>query len=688
MSFDPIQSLSEKELLTVAALELKYADAPEQALVKLKECLQIAVEIELATLPVYLYTYYSIQRNLSPSAANPSPINLFADKAGGIIMSVAVEEMLHMSLASNILFSLGEQPKVYGRSPNFNSVEGGGTNLPYHKPNGPDGKPIAIPLAGLSYDTLWGFLEIEYPKQATDELKEDNWDTIGDFYSFIRCIIATSFINDADFTRGSTDYQISDDYYGQNCIDTVYPTEGFDDSLVPVQAGSAAQVAAYPNSANSHAGYATPIDDNNGGTALAPDSEHGSQNDVELNKVFDKASAIQAIATICDQGEGFTTNKNLDTESAFDDQENVEESHYYKFLALQSELTPYGAVPECLSDSPTPPPPAAVQWTPGDLSSICFNFAKNPTTSEYPTEYHDLSNLCNGVYQYILLMTEATYTVSGQTQVELFNVGVHKAMIWVLDKLIQGMRTLTVSVQDTDYALAPTFENLDITSNGIRAKANVLNYIQNIEGKAETEPDKKNGVFNKQLAMLTSNNIKALIQQLPDIDMLDKGLGMLVPVEIKHACMGLNACAGQDRFQTNECAGQGMCYTSNNHTCHTLNDCKQQGGCGLYGTSEEQSRPGGNSCKGHGSCATPINAERFATAAGLEGESVWQLARAAFEERMKAEGKSFDDAPSEAYQEIDGESVAVGPSFKWIKENGCLTACGASGLSGAGSCGG
>ncbi len=691
MSFEPVNALSPKELLAVAELEILYANKPDQVLVKLKECLQIAVEIELATLPVYLYTYYSINRGLSKDPQNTSDLSLFADKAGGIIMSVAVEEMLHMSLASNVLFALGEQPKVYGRSPDFNSVAGGGTNLPFHTPNGPDGKPIAIPLDGLNYDTLWGFLEIEYPKQASDELKEHNWDTIGDFYSYIRCLISTSFITDEDFTVGSTDKQISNDYYGQNCIDTVYPDSGFDASLVPEASGSAASVAKFPNSGDSHAGYVVPIGE-----------EQPESNSEELNKVHDKASAIQAIATICDQGEGYTDPATQE-QSKDDTPEGskTEESHYYKFLKLQSELTPYTPDAEALSKSPTPPAAAAKQWAPNDLSQICYNYPKNPIVAVYPEEFQDLSNLCNGVYQYLLLMTEATYTVSGKTQVELFNVGVHKAMIWILDKLIQGMRGFNTTMKTgacttQNCALAPTFENLDITSNGIRAKANVLSYIGNIARKAETESLAEQGLANsytQQLKMLTGNNIEALIKELPDIDMLDQGQGMMVPVEVKHACMGLNACAGQGRKLTptspaNECAGQGMCYTSNNHTCHTLNNCKHQGGCGLYGTTKEQSIPGSNACKGHGSCATPINAERFATAVGLEGKSVWQLARKAFEKRMKEEGKTFGDPPAEAYQTIDKKKEMVGPSYKWISDNGCMTACGSSGMSGAGSCGG
>jgi hypothetical protein len=98
----------------------------------------------------------------------------------------------------------------------------------------------------------------------------------------------------------------------------------------------------------------------------------------------------------------------------------------------------------------------------------------------------------------------------------------------------------------------------------------------------------------------------------------------------QHACMGLNSCKANDRFGLagrpgvgpNECAGQGYCATTSDHTCHVQNDCRNQGGCGLYGTAEEMSRPAENECRSQGSCATPINAERFSTNGPNQGKSV------------------------------------------------------------------
>jgi hypothetical protein len=148
------------------------------------------------------------------------------------------------------------------------------------------------------------------------------------------------------------------------------------------------------------------------------------------------------------------------------------------------------------------------------------------------------------------------------------------------------------------------------------------------------------------------------------------------PAEL-HACMGLNACKGHDRLGTNACAGSGICATAAAHSCHTLNNCRGQGGCGLYGTGEEQNHPGDNPCAWQGSCAVPINAERFSTNGPNQGQSVWVRARAVFEQRMKAANRQVLPSPS-----------ATGPTLAWLQANysADYTACGASGMSGGGSC--
>lgn len=139
------------------------------------------------------------------------------------------------------------------------------------------------------------------------------------------------------------------------------------------------------------------------------------------------------------------------------------------------------------------------------------------------------------------------------------------------------------------------------------------------------------------------------------------------PLEL-HGCMGLNACKGHDYFGTNDCAGMGECAT-NQHSCHTLNNCRGQGGCGLFGTKEEQCKPGMNDCAFQGSCGTPIPASRFVTQGPNKGQSVWLIARALFEKRMKASNRSFGKSPME-----------YGPTLEWLGNNiGVGSSCGYSG---------
>jgi hypothetical protein len=177
-----------------------------------------------------------------------------------------------------------------------------------------------------------------------------------------------------------------------------------------------------------------------------------------------------------------------------------------------------------------------------------------------------------------------------------------------------------------------------------------------------------------------------------------------------HACMGLNACAGADRFGIagppsgqgpNACAGQGYCSTGTDHTCHVQNDCKGQGGCGLYGTAEELNNPGANDCRSLGSCATPINGERFSTNGPNQGQSVWLRARAVFEENwaasraalaaQRADGAIPSNQPlPEKLGAAPAAFAATGPTYLWISDDnqsrGNMTACGSSGMSGAGGC--
>lgn len=128
--------------------------------------LQLAIEVEHSTIPPYLTALYSLKPNTEEDTAN-------------ILQSIVVEEMLHMTIASNILNALGGQPKI--NSPKF--VPEYPTALPMHIAG-----ELVVNLAPYSKNLVANtFMLIEEPddplilKEEVGEIDEP-YKTIGDFY--------------------------------------------------------------------------------------------------------------------------------------------------------------------------------------------------------------------------------------------------------------------------------------------------------------------------------------------------------------------------------------------------------------------------------------------------------------------------------------------------------------------------
>lgn len=674
---DPVRPMTPAERKLVKYIDRTWSR--EKALSELKSHLQIAVEVELATIPIYLYAYYSIDR--TPQGFPDTPLSRFADQAGAVIMSVAVEEMLHMSLSSNILFSLGQMPQLYLRSPAPFP-----TNLPGHTKLGPDAKPLSLPLAKLSLEQLWHFLEIEYPAESDAPPEGGNWETIGQIYSYIRCIIFSQHIHDDDFRQGKRLRQIQPTNYSPNNIDTVYP-EGSFDLRCPVPApveGSAAHVAGAMNREDSHAGRD------------------------QLLIIDSCETALQAIQTIDDQGEGFSPSK-------VDDPSHQELSHYYKFLTLQSQLEGYDPKHENLPKQPKPPKPAKHPIRTEELATVVFDFPDNPVASAYPAGCRDVANVVSGLYQYMLIMTESIFLQDPKQQKVYFNQSLHRSMIWILDKVIQQMRRVYLDASSTSTSsprLAPTFENLDL---GARDKAfsTLVAMCNDLDARYGNAAWYTAGLKYYVDMIPTLPDVSALwgasaqpgcnVEKYQGIPKFPATPPATVGAdEARHACMGLNSCKGQGRTRDNACAGQGYCSTAleynyadpsqpmvSDHTCHVKNACAGQGGCGLYGTAEEQNLPGANACATLGSCATPINAERFSTDGPNHAKSVWVRAREVFKEKTwPTLRKKNPKLPKQPPPVPHPELFQYGPTIEWIEDYSGegMTACGASGMSGAHSC--
>jgi hypothetical protein len=134
--------------------------------------LQSAVKLEHSTIPLYLYALYSLD-----AAKNRDIVN--------IIQSVVVEEMLHMTLAANVLNALGGSPQI--DTPHFIP------SYPGPLPGGVE-SDLIVHLAPFTADQLGTFLQIEQPEDPlqirNDPPAQDDGTTIGQFYLAINNALA------------------------------------------------------------------------------------------------------------------------------------------------------------------------------------------------------------------------------------------------------------------------------------------------------------------------------------------------------------------------------------------------------------------------------------------------------------------------------------------------------------------
>ena len=139
-------------------VELLQVEDSARDLDWLQESLQNAVELELATLPVYLSGLWSIKTG--------------SGEVFNLVKSVIMEEMLHMGFVCNMLKAIGGSPQI--RVPNYPGPLPGGVR-----------PELTVFLAGLSHDSVGMYMEIEKPEHPVALLAEETFPTIGAFYDAI-----------------------------------------------------------------------------------------------------------------------------------------------------------------------------------------------------------------------------------------------------------------------------------------------------------------------------------------------------------------------------------------------------------------------------------------------------------------------------------------------------------------------
>ena len=135
----------------------------------LADMLTTAIELEFATIPLYLCALWSIKDDLHPVAKS--------------LREIVQEEMLHMGLTCNMLAAIGYQPPIRRLAPTYPS------GLPGDVHPG-----LTVHLQGLNKDSLRTFLQIESPAKLAASVPVEEGDltwpevrTIGQFYE---CVMA------------------------------------------------------------------------------------------------------------------------------------------------------------------------------------------------------------------------------------------------------------------------------------------------------------------------------------------------------------------------------------------------------------------------------------------------------------------------------------------------------------------
>jgi hypothetical protein len=166
---------------------------PKSARIKtvesLRRHLQTAIELEHSTIPPYLCALYSI----------PDGTNF---ESAQIIRSVVMEEMLHLTLAANVLNAIGGKPSLNHRRfiPEY----------PTYLPHSNDA--FLVNLEKFSKPALETFLKIERPAPPPAPPEPNHYQSIGQFYEAIELGLK-ELSQEGNIFTGDPRRQVTNDYY-------------------------------------------------------------------------------------------------------------------------------------------------------------------------------------------------------------------------------------------------------------------------------------------------------------------------------------------------------------------------------------------------------------------------------------------------------------------------------------------
>ena len=149
--------------------------------------LELAIRVELTTIPPYLYAMYSIEEPTSTPAV--------------LLRSIVVEEMLHAVLAANVLLAVGGRPRFDSIDylPTYPSL------VPHHVP------ALEVRLEPCSADVIRDvFARIEQPEAHGAPAEPDEFETLGQFYHALEIGLAELADGDDLFAEPQVECQLAD----------------------------------------------------------------------------------------------------------------------------------------------------------------------------------------------------------------------------------------------------------------------------------------------------------------------------------------------------------------------------------------------------------------------------------------------------------------------------------------------
>ncbi len=455
----------------------KLFELPEQVTPENFEDVMVqAITLELATIPTYLSTYYSINRaqnqdvlyakilaQLKAASLNSEidfsslaqelklDVLLYSNKSAALVMSVVIEEMLHLALASNVKQAICQIPPdlmAIGKVLSFP------TQLDGHIPE------FQINAAKLSLEQLTTFLQIESPEPFVDPNSPPlmrsivKYQTIGKLYDQIIECIKEHF--PGPYTQQPQLLPPEPKapprpFYGQNSSNTVH----YDKDHNPIFANA----------------------DDSGG----------------LVGVYDSVSAIEALGRIQEQGEGKSKDNQHILEWGPDkmpvpmpvvdgkvefwegdyDDSGKELAHFAKFLEAYSLGGYYQKKFK------------GIAGLDDFFSYFVYDTAANATQADYDHSGNNALALCNklgnATFAYILLMIETCYYKDESTQFDLFMYGIHKSMIWLLSGVGNQIKDYNYTKDGKAYRGSVTWEHYPFEDKpGISPKQQLIDLMTSL----------------------------------------------------------------------------------------------------------------------------------------------------------------------------------------------------------------